>query len=570
MSRRLSIPDRVYRPSTKELVSRKSQVFQTCTGPTPCVVTNCPFAAHSHSIRRTACSISCMIESTKKARSWPIGATKTYKTPTVFVGRKELSLVVDTTHGDHEVKCSVFDGVALNGLKTKLVTRGMVFQIREYLLLVLGVWRSQLTFGHFDVFGIEMDSRTGRACFPFKYIRARMAALPKQFYGICTPQKLKLVPNIMLEVFWRQWLTVKDYATAETLDCNAHLQIGMLGSREGRGKRNSSSGGSDDENGSGSETGDTEDDLTNLSCKLLRQRCRAQELSDRGRKADLIARLREYQSQSSNAASQGTEFNFSASFEEVRDQLGDLSAKVTRGFNQPPPMSKSDFKSTLATEFKKANLEAEAKRTAIGKSIVHDVNAAVGEATRDMKKTMNDQLKSMGNRQMSDGSSTLLDKALTMLVQAHDKADRASERKDRLTMHAMNQATYERLETLHLMTSSRSGQRASKRPRDAEVNRNESSPTTTKLNAALSVWQYKCKRTPPTSFEEAAENVGAEIKLKLGEANDPPLLQGLIESSLADEFLRVDETIEYKTCAEDLRNGIEEACATRSLTFTMP
>ena len=66
-----------------------------------------------------------MIESTKKARSWPIGATKTYKTPTVFVGRKELSLVVDTTHGDHEVKCSVFDGVALNGLKTKLVTRGM-------------------------------------------------------------------------------------------------------------------------------------------------------------------------------------------------------------------------------------------------------------------------------------------------------------------------------------------------------------------------------------------------------------------------------------------------------------
>ena len=111
-----------------------------------------------------------------------------------------------------------------------------------------------------------------------------------------------------------------------------------------------------------------------------------------------------------------------------------------------------------------------------------------------------------------------------------------------------------------------SGQRASKRPRDAEVNRNESSPTTTKLNAALSVWQYKCKRTPPTSFEEAAENVGAEIKLKLGEANDPPLLQGLIESSLVEEFLRVNETIDYQTCAEDLRNGIEEACATQSLT----
>ena len=445
----------------------------------------------------------------------------------------------------------------------------MVFQIHEHLLLALGVWKSQLTFGHFDVFGIKMDSRTGVACFPFKCIRARMAALPKQFYGICTPQKLKLVPNIMLKVFWRQWLTAKDYATAETLG-RAALQIGMLGSREGRDKRNSSSGGGDDENDSGSETGDTEDDLTNLQCKELKQRCRAQGLSDRGRKADLIARLRDNPSGTASPSFDVTSFNFGKSFGEVRDQLEGLSAKVHRGFNQPPPVSKSDFKSTLATEFKKANLEAEAKTTAIGKSIVHDVNAAVGEATRDMKKTMNDQLKSMGNRQMSDGSSTLLDKALTMLVQAHDKADRASERKDRLTMHAMNQATYERLETLHLMTSSRSGQRASKRPRDAEVNRNESSPTTTKLNAALSVWQYKCKRTPPTSFEEAAENVGAEIKLKLGEANDPPLLQGLIESSLVEEFLRVDETIDYRTCAEDLRNGIEEACATRSLTFTMP
>ena len=146
-----------------------------------------------------------------------------------------------------------------------------------------------------------------------------------------------------------------------------------------------------------------------------------------------------------------------------------------------------------------------------------------------------------------------------------DNADRIERinREDRIESHRHTETLL--LPLLPSLGPSQNGKRA--RPAG-----NNDSATQELVHAAVRVWQFKSKSKSKQTltFDDAVATVMDELKMKLGSANNPQLLQGLIESSLADEFLRVDETIEYKTCAEDLRNGIEEACATQSLTFTMP
>ena len=187
--------------------------------------------------------------------------TKDVKTGSIFVGQQDLDVLIDPSQGKNKVACSIFEGVAVDGLETKLCLRGMVFQMQNFIFLVLGVWKSLLTYSHLEAFGITMSSTDGTAYFPFKCMRIRLTALPRAFLGVCGSSMLKFTPDITLSASLDNWITDKDietnknvgFASSQILTVPPTLPAKRLGrgSRHHRGR-----GDVDDGNEASSDTDD--------------------------------------------------------------------------------------------------------------------------------------------------------------------------------------------------------------------------------------------------------------------------------------------------------------------------
>ena len=118
-------------------------------------------------------------------------------------------------------------------------------------------------------------------------------------------------------------------------------------------------------------------------------------------------------------------------------------------------------------------------------------------------------------------------------------------------------------EALLLLGSSQNKKRA--RPAG-----NNDSATQELVHAAVRVWQFKSKSKSKQTltFDDAVATAKNELKTKLGNANDPQLLQSLIETSLLSEYNKDDsEKVDFLACADELQSQIEVACADRSLIF---
>ena len=90
------------------------------------------------------------------------------------------------------------------------------------------------------------------------------------------------------------------------------------------------------------------------------------------------------------------------------------------------------------------------------------------------------------------------------------------------------------------------------------------------MHAAVRVWQFKSKSKSKQTltFDDAVATVMDELKMKLGSANNPQLLQGLIETSILLEYDKDNsEEVDFSACADEIESKIEEACGDQSLNF---
>ena len=209
------------------------------------------------------------------------------------------------------------------------------------------------------------------------------------------------------------------------------------------------------------------------------------------------------------------------------------------------------------------------------------VKRETGSVIRAVEKVAADAAKkknvSNNSRGMDMASSDLLDKFVQatsdhakdlknhskeILRAALDNADRIERinREDRIESHRHTETLL--LPLLPSLGPSQNGKRA--RPAG-----NNDSATQAKVHSAVRVWQFKSKKSKQTlTFDDAVATAKNELKTKLGNANDPQLLQSLIETSLLSEYNKDDsEKVDFLACADELESQIEVACADRSLIF---
>ena len=91
-----------------------------------------------------------------------------------------------------------------------------MFSMKDFKFLVLGIWKSQLTFHHLEAFGVELERESCVARFPFQCRRVRVAALP-DFVGVCPDIDDCVVPDMRLELVFEQFSKPADNDTAKTM-----------------------------------------------------------------------------------------------------------------------------------------------------------------------------------------------------------------------------------------------------------------------------------------------------------------------------------------------------------------